>query len=80
MGEIRIRNIDDRTIAILKARAEREGRSLASAAGELLMAEALRPRREMFARVRAWHEEMTRRHGLLPDSTPEIRAVRDERG
>ncbi len=80
MAEIRVRNIDDGTLAILRARAQREGRSLASAAREVLVAEAMRPRRELVARVTAWHEEMLRRHGRLPDSTADIRAERDERG
>lgn len=80
MTEIRVRNIDEGTLAILRSRAEREGRSLASTVREVLTAEAMRPRREMVARVAAWHAEMTKRHGLLPDSTPEIRDERDQRG
>lgn len=78
--EIRVRNVDEGTMAMLRERSQREGRSLASLIRDLLTAEAMRPRREMLARVAAWHEELTRRHGKLPDSTPEIRAKRDQRG
>lgn len=78
--EIRVRNVDEGTIAILRERSQREGRSLASMIRDLLTAEAMRPRREMLARVTAWHEELTKRHGRLPDSTAELRADRDERG
>lgn len=78
--EIRVRNVDEGTLAILRERSQREGRSLASMIRDLLTAEAMRPRREMLARVTAWHEELTKRHGTLPDSTAEIRSDRDERG
>lgn len=78
--EIRVRNVDEGTIAMLRERSQREGRSLASLIRELLTAEAMRPRREMLSRVAAWHEELTKRHGTLPDSTPEIRTKRDQRG
>jgi plasmid stability protein len=80
MAEIRVRNIDDGVVELLRARAAREGLSLAGSVRQVLEAEALRPRQEMVARVRAWHDEMVRRHGLLPDSTPEIRAERNQRG
>ena len=80
MTEIRVRDMDEGTIEILRARSQREGRSLASMVRDLLRAEAMRPRREMLERVTAWHEELTKRHGKLPDSTPEIRAERDQRG
>lgn len=80
MTEIRVRDLDEGTIAILRARCEREGCSLASMVRDVLTAEAMRPRRELVMRVTAWHEQLTKKHGKLPDSTPEIRAERDERG
>ena len=80
MTEIRVRNMDEGTIAILRARSEREGRSLSSMIREVLTAEAMRPRREMLSRVTAWHDEMAKKHGKLPDSTAEIRAERDQHG
>ncbi len=80
MTEIRVRDMDEGTIEILRARCEREGRSLASMVREVLTAEAMRPRREILSRVTAWHEKLTEKHGKLPDSTPDIRADRDRRG
>lgn len=80
MTEIRVRDMDEGIMAILRARSEREGRSLASIVREVLTAEAMRPRRELVSRVAAWHEELTKKHGKLPDSTPGIRADRDQRG
>lgn len=68
MAEICVTNVDDEVLAVLAARAAREGRNLASLIGETLAAEAMRPRREMFSRVTAWHEELTKRYGKLPHS------------
>ncbi|TWT44930.1 hypothetical protein RAS1_13500 [Phycisphaerae bacterium RAS1] len=77
MGELRVRNINKDIIDMLRARAAREGRSLASLIDAVLTAEAMRPRRELVERLDKHHEEMRAKYGELPDSTPGIREERD---
>lgn len=80
MGDIRVRNVDDEVIGMLRSRAAREGRSLSRLAGEMLAREAMRPRQEWATRLDRLHQEMLERHGELPDSTSDIREERDLRG
>lgn len=77
MGDVRVRNLDDEVVLVLKDRARRKGVSLEAELREVLSAEALRPRREWFQRLQEMHEDMRREFGVLPDSTPGIRAWRD---
>lgn len=77
MGDVRVRNLDDEVVLVLKDRARRKGVSLEAELREVLSAEALRPRREWFQRLKEMHEDMRREFGVLPDSTPGIRAWRD---
>lgn len=77
MGELRVRNVGDDTVAILRDRAAREGRSLSNLVNEILTKAAMRPRHECAERLHKLHEHMISQFGELPDSTSEIRAERD---
>ncbi len=77
MGEVRVRNLGDEVVYQLKERAKREGTSVEALLREFITREALRPRREFVAELRAHQEEMREKYGVLPDSTPGIRAERD---
>ncbi|MCC7274055.1 MAG: hypothetical protein IT561_15410 [Alphaproteobacteria bacterium] len=79
MAEVKIRKLDDWVVATHKARAEAAGRSLEEELRQMLTMMAEQPRAEMakaFAAVRA---QLRRKHGVLSDSTPHIRAERDRR-
>lgn len=80
MGEIRVRGVDEGVIHALRDNARREGSSLSELLRRLLADAAMRPRRELIAQARAIREGMRDVHGTLDDSTPAIRAERDERG
>jgi hypothetical protein len=80
MGDLRVRNVDDEVIDMLRSRATREGRSLSRLAGELLAAEAMRPRPEWSERLERLRAGILAECGELPDSTPDIREKRDRWG
>lgn len=80
MGDVRVRNLDDEIVEELKARARRHGKSLESELRAVLTAEARRPRQELSKRLQSFRDELRQQYGELPDSTPFIRAERDEWG
>ena len=80
MGDIRVRNLEDEVVAELKARARRHGNSLEAELRSLLTAEARRPRQELAKRLADFRDGLREKYGELPDSTPFIRAERDEWG
>jgi plasmid stability protein len=77
MATLTIRRLDDGVYDALRNRARSNGRSLEAEVREIL-AEKANPRDAVVDRLIAFHEEMIRRHGILPDSTPLIREMRDE--
>lgn len=77
MTDIRVRNVDDRVVAELKAQARRHGRTLGDELRTLLAEAAQRPRKEMVEELRRLHETMRLETGVLPDSTRGIREERD---
>lgn len=80
MGDLRIRNFDDHAKIMLRDRAKREGTTLELLAKAILEQEAFRKRRELVEEMHRNLEEMRQKYGVMEDSTPGIRAERDERG
>jgi plasmid stability protein len=80
MGDIRVRNLDDKVVMEFKERARRHGRSLEAELRDFITSEAFRPRRELLDDLERFSETLQAKHGLLPDSTPHIREERDRRG
>jgi len=77
MATVTIRRLDDKVYEALRERARTNGRSLEAEAREIL-AEKASPRDSLLTRLIAFHEDLIRRHGVLPDSTSLIREMRDE--
>lgn len=77
MGDIRVRRVDETVVQMLKAQADRLGQSWQEFLHAALKEAALRPRRELAARLREQHAAMRAEFGVLRDSTPGIRAERD---
>lgn len=77
MGDIRVRNVSADVVHLLKAQAERSGKSWQAFLHEALTEAAMRPRRELVLELRESHRQMREHYGELPDSTPGIRAERD---
>jgi plasmid stability protein len=80
MGEIRVRDVDDAVLSVLKDRARRNGRSLAEELRGMLTAEAFRPRREIADGLQKSRDTLRAKYGEFPDSAPFIRSERDRRG
>lgn len=78
MADLRVRKLDDEVVMLLKDRAKREGTSVEAILRKVITDEAQRPKREMLASLRKYHEEFRAKHGVLPDSTPGIREERDQ--
>lgn len=80
MGEIRIRELEDWVVSAYKARAEQAGRSLEEELRITLTDIMERNSDELLDRLDRHRKMMRDKYGVLPDSTPLIRADRDERG
>ena len=77
MATLTVRRLDDRVYDVLRSRAENNGRSLEAEVRSILE-DAATPRQRLVERLRAFQAEVESRHGILPDSTPIIRQMRDE--
>lgn len=82
MPSIQIRNISETAYASLKARAKADRRSIQQEAAWVLETTLALPgalQQPDWGQADAIRELMTKRYGVLPDSTPTIRQMRDER-
>ena len=82
MPSIQIRNISEETYNALKTKAKVERRSIQQEAAWLLetvLLPTIQLHEPDWTIVDQIREEMTRQYGTLPDSTPLIREMRDER-
>lgn len=77
MATLTIRRLDEDVYERLRDRARSNRRSLEAEARDILTERAL-AKDELVADLIRFHEEMTAKHGLLPDSTPILREMRDE--
>jgi len=80
MADVKIRNLDDHVIEAYRQRAETHGRSLEEELRRALKDNLQADKDALADRLRARHDAYVAKHGYMPDSTPEIRADRDERG
>lgn len=82
MPSIQIRNLSDEAYSALKARAKVDRRSIQQEAAwvlETMLSFRGRLHQPDWSMVDTVREQMTRRYGVMPDSTPLIRQARDER-
>lgn len=77
MATLTIRKLDDEVYARLSERAKRNNRSLEAEAREMLDKRTLDVA-AVVEDLRQFHAEVRARHGVLPDSTPLIREMRNE--
>jgi plasmid stability protein len=77
MATLTIRRLPDEVYESLRERARLNGRSLEAEARDIL-AERTRGLEALVDDLTAFHREMVQKHGLLPDSTPLVRRLRDE--
>lgn len=77
MADIRVRDVNDGVIQLLKAQAIKSGKTWQEFLHEALTETAMRPRRELVAMLKQLQDEMREHYGVMSDSTPGIRAARD---
>lgn len=80
MADVKIRNLDDRLYETYRAMAAAAGISLEEQLRRVLSEHLSEERRAMIRDVEEGLKRMKSKHGVLPDSTPGIRADRDRRG
>lgn len=77
MADVKIRDLDNSVMAFYRQRAKAKGISVEEELRQTLADEQVRTRREWLTRLEALHREQEAKYGILPDSTPGIRAARD---
>lgn len=80
MTDVKIRKLEDWVVETHRATAAAAGRSLEEELRRIVTDAALRPQHDFARRVREIQDEMYRKYGEMPDSTPLIREDRDQRG
>lgn len=77
MAELKIRDVSDSTVAFFRQRAMAKGISLEEELRQTLTETQMESRRQILAELDAFREGLGRKYGIMPDSTPGIRAERD---
>jgi plasmid stability protein len=82
MADIKVRNLDDAVADVLRARADRNGRSLEAEVRATLTESALAARERFAERTHVLREAILKRRGGKPTSSSvsDIRAERDKNG
>jgi plasmid stability protein len=80
MPDVRVRDLDEGIVLLLKDQAKKKHQSLQASLKALLTEAAMKPRRELIARLEAHHQRMRETCGVLPDSVDIIREERDRIG
>ena len=79
MVDVRVRNLDDNIVALLKDRARMNGRTLENELREALTELATRSKRELAEQVAQLRAAIKAESGVLTESAPFIREERDRR-
>ncbi len=79
MADVRVRNLDDDIVALLKDRARMNGRTLENELREALTELATRSTRELAEQAAQLRAAIKAESGVLTDSAPFIREERERR-
>ncbi|MBY0565290.1 MAG: hypothetical protein K2P58_14045 [Hyphomonadaceae bacterium] len=77
MAELKIRDVSEHLVAFYRQRAASKGVSLEEELRQTLAEEQKRVRRYWLRRLDRLRASQEKKYGILPDSTPGIRAERD---
>jgi plasmid stability protein len=80
MADVKVRKLEDRVVRFYRRRAEKAGHSLEAELRKFLTEGMSLERQEWVLEVHRRLERLRKKYGIMPDSTPGIRAERDERG
>ncbi len=78
MADVKIRKLDDWVVQSFRAQARRAGRSLEEELRQTLTEVARARRAALVDEINAFRESLRARYGMMTDSTPLIREIRDE--
>jgi len=78
MTEVRIRNVEPWIVAAIHKIAKQNGRSMENEIKEALHKLAGADKKKWILRLRRGRNKIQKKYGILSDSTPEIRAEREE--
>jgi hypothetical protein len=79
MAEVRLRNVDENAIAVIRELAKRNSQSMEHLIKESLYALADREKQSLLTELRHYRRTSGREVDILPDSTAGIREERDAR-
>lgn len=77
MADVKVRRVDDRVVEFHRRKARNAGRSLEAELRRVITDAANVDRQAWVLEIQRRHERLRRKYGILPDSTPGIRAERD---
>jgi plasmid stability protein len=80
MAEMRVRNLPDWLVEWYKDSAEQQGKTLEGFMRQMLHDSALSKQAAFAARLQEGLDQLAEKYDVMPDSTPLIREMRDERG
>jgi plasmid stability protein len=80
MADVKIRKLPDWVVEHHKRNAEKAGRSLEEELRVLLTDQIMAKRRTLLKRLADTREKIRKRHGVLSDSTADIREERERMG
>jgi plasmid stability protein len=80
MADVKIRKLPDHVVAHHKRKAEAAGRSLEEELRVFLTEDVMAKRRALLERGAEVRAKIRKRHGVLSDSTPDIREERERMG
>lgn len=79
MADVKVRKLEERVVDFHRRKAEKAGHSLEAELRRVLTDAAIADRRKMAREIARRLARMRKKYGVLPDSTPGIRAEREGR-
>jgi plasmid stability protein len=80
MADVKVRKLEDRVVEFHRRKAEKSGHSLEAELRKVITEAASHDRQKWALEVHRRLERLRRKYGIMPDSTPGIRAERERRG
>jgi plasmid stability protein len=77
MAEVKIRDLSEHVVAFYRRRAASHGVSLEEELRRTLAEVQVETRRRLLEHIDAHRDELHGKYGIMPDSTPGVRAERD---
>ena len=80
MADVKVRKLADRVVEFHRRKAEKAGHSLEAELRKVITEAASLERQQWVLEIQRRHDRLRKMYGIMPDSTPGIRAERERRG